>query len=162
MRNRVLAVITTMSTAMAIQAATPTAAHAGGYGCSGKLVGTWRVPMKDQLTGKTYYRSDIKLYYNSRTGWNCAVLAKRPGKPRYGERTPMVIEIYNTRWAEDRMKNNYDMEAGRFKYYAGPVNVYGKNLCVSMRALHGDYTGPKQGPSEEYNGHRTVSGVACH
>ncbi|MBF8188788.1 hypothetical protein ITP53_24245 [Nonomuraea sp. K274] len=27
-----------------------------------------------------------------------------------------------------------------FKYYAGPVKVFGKNMCVSIHAMHGDHT----------------------
>jgi hypothetical protein len=120
-------------------------------------VGTWKVPLKDALDGKTYYRSDIKLYYNARSGWNCAVLAKRPGHARYGERTPMWIEMYNSRWAEDNWKHNHAQDQGRFKYYAGPVKVYGKNLCVSIHVRHGDHTGP----GDDYNGGRHLTGVAC-
>jgi hypothetical protein len=143
--------------AMSLSVVTPTAASAGAYGCSGKLVGSWKVPMKDLLTGGTYYRSDVKLYYNASTGWNCAALVKRPGKPRYGEKTPMLLEIFNSRWAEDRPKNNHDKNAGRFKYYAGPVKVYGKNLCLSIYALHADHTGP----GTDYNGRLDLGRVAC-
>jgi hypothetical protein len=158
MFRRALSGLLSMAAVMALAAANATEASAGAYGCSGSLVGKWRVPLEDQLTGETYYRSDIRLYYNSRSGWNCAVLAKRPGQARYGERTPLYIEMYNARWAEDNWKNNYDDDEGRFKYYAGPVRVYGRNLCVSIIARHGDHTG---GGDPDYNGRRWVSGVAC-
>ncbi|WP_156325502.1 hypothetical protein [Nonomuraea sp. SBT364] len=141
---------------LALHLATPTAAGAAAYGCSGTLVGSWKVPMKDALDGSTYYRSDVKLYYNARTGWNCAALVKRKGA-RYGEKTPMWLEMYNSRWAEDNWKNNYDEDQGRFKYYAGPVKVYGKDICVSIRARHGDHTGP----GDDYNGRLDLTGVAC-
>ncbi|MEU7901109.1 hypothetical protein AB0B45_50835 [Nonomuraea sp. NPDC049152] len=146
---------------LSTSAATASADHSAAmaYGCSGDLVGTWPVPMKDLLTGGTYYRSDIKLFYNSRTGWNCAVLVKRPGKPRYGVRTPMAIEMYNGTWADDNLKKrNYDQDSGRFKYHAGPVRVYGKYMCVGIVARHDDSEGPDNG---EYNGYRKVDGVAC-
>ena len=158
MSRRALAVMLSMVAVTALAAANATEASAGAYGCSGSLVGKWRVPLKDALTGETYYRSDIKLYYTSRSGWNCAVLAKRPGLARYGARTPLYIEMYNGRWAEDNWKNNFDKDQGRFKYYAGPVRVYGRNLCVSIIAKHGDHTG---GGSPDYNGQRWVSRVAC-
>ena len=144
-------------TALGLHLALPAPAAAGAYGCSGSLVGTWKVPLKDALNGKTYYRSDVKLYYDAGSGWNCAVLVKRPGQPRYGEATPLYLEIYNSRWAEDNYKNNYDQDQGRFKYRAGPVKVYGKNLCLSIHARHGDHTGP----GTDYNGRLDKTRVAC-
>ncbi|MEV0616398.1 hypothetical protein AB0I81_23990 [Nonomuraea sp. NPDC050404] len=157
MIKRILTVITAAAAVSAVAVSAPSAANAAAYGCSGSLVGSWAVPLKDQLNGKTYYRSDIKLYYNASSGWNCAALVKRPGQARYGEKTPLYLEMYNARYAEDNVKNNYDQDQGRFKYYAGPVKVYGKNLCVSMRAMHGDHTGP----GTDYNGRRTVTKVGC-
>lgn len=158
MFKRILTVASAAAAVSAVAVVVPSAASAAAYGCSGSLVGTWKVPLKDQLDGKTYYRSDIKLYYNSSTGWNCAALVKRPGLPRYGEKTPLFIEMYNARFAEDAVKNNYDQDQGRFKYYAGPVKVYGKNMCVSIRVRHADHTG---GGKPGYNGRRDVIGVGC-
>ncbi|MFI7703162.1 hypothetical protein [Nonomuraea sp. NPDC049480] len=157
--KRILTMLTATMTVSAVAIALPSAANAGAYGCRGNLVGSWRVPLKDLLTGETYYRSDIKLFYNPASGWNCAALVKRPGHARYGEKTPLFIEMYNERYAEDAVKNNYDMEQGRFKYYAGPVKVYGKNMCVSIHVMHGDHTGP--GGEDDYNGRRSLTGVAC-
>ncbi|MFG1708151.1 hypothetical protein ACFLIM_33580 [Nonomuraea sp. M3C6] len=156
--KRILTILTATTTVSAAAIAVPSAANAGAYGCRGSLVGSWRVPLKDLLTGETYYRSDIKLFYNPASGWNCAVLAKRPGQARYGEKTPLFIEMYNERFAEDAVKNNYDKEQGSFKYYAGPIKVYGKNMCLSIHAMHEDATGPH----ESYNGRRSLTGVACH
>jgi hypothetical protein len=145
--------------ALAATAAPAAPASAASYGCDGTLVRSWAVPMTDRLDGKTYYRSDVKLYYDAGTGWNCAALVKRSGLPRYGDKTPMVLEMYNSRWAEDNYKNNYDEDQGAFKYYAGPVKVYGKGLCVSIRALHADEVANSTPP--DYNGRLTLSGVAC-
>jgi len=145
------------ATALGLHLVAAPPAHAAAYGCSGSLVGSWRIPMKDQLDGGTYYISDIKLFYNPATGWNCAALAKRPGHQRYGKKTPLYIEMYNARYAEDAVKNNYDSDRGSYKYYAGPVKVYGRNMCVSIRAMHGDHVGG----DTDYNGRRHVSGVAC-
>jgi hypothetical protein len=129
------------------------------YGCTGSLVGSWALPLKDRLDGKTYYRSDVKLYYDAGTGWNCAALVKRPGLPRYGDNTPLFIEMYNERWAEDNYKNNYDQDQGNFKYYAGPIKVYGKNMCVSIHASHADHEA--DGGPADYNGRLSLTGVAC-
>jgi hypothetical protein len=156
--RRILTILTAVTAVCAPAIAVPAAASADAYGCRGNLVGSWRVPLKDQLNGRTYYRSDIKLYYNPASGWNCAVLVKRPGQARYGEKTPLSIEMYNERFAEDAVKNNYDEEQGRFRYHAGPVRVYGRNLCVSIHAKHGDHTDTHE---PTYNGRRSVTGVAC-
>ncbi|NJQ00497.1 hypothetical protein [Streptomyces zingiberis] len=134
-------------------------AHAGGYGCSGSLVGSWPVPMKDVLTGGTYYRSDVKLYYDASTGWNCAALVKREG-PRYGEITPMSIFLFNGRCAEDNKKNNCDDDTGHYKYYAGPVKVYGKGMCIGFVARASDGR-TSQDWKGDYNGYLFISGVAC-
>ncbi|MER6950692.1 hypothetical protein ABT294_42410 [Nonomuraea sp. NPDC000554] len=157
MLRRILTVLTAAASASAVTVTMPTAANAGAYGCRGSLVGTWPVPMKDALNGGTYYRSDIKLYYNPSSGWNCAVLVKRPGKPRYGEKTPMFVEMYNGRWAEDKWRNNHDRDNGSFRYQAGPVKVYGKNMCVDILAMHGDHTGS----DTDYNGRRSVVRAGC-
>ncbi|NUP00732.1 MAG: hypothetical protein HOV96_28955 [Nonomuraea sp.] len=159
MSNSTFRRILTILTAVSITAVVvPSEADADAYGCRGRLVGTWRLPLKDRLDGRTYYRSDIKLYYDRAGGWNCAVLVKRPGQARYGEKTPLYIEMYNQRYAEDAVKNNYDKDEGRFKYRAGPVRVYGRNLCVSIHAMHGDHTDTHP---PTYNGRRSVTAVAC-
>lgn len=144
-------------TALGLHLVAAPPAAAAAYGCSGTQVGSWKIPMKDALDGSTYYISDVKLFYNAATGWNCAALVKRAGHQRYGEKTPLFIEMYNERFAEDNVKNNYAKDAGRFKYYAGPVKVYGRNMCVSIHARHGDHTGP----GNDYNGRLSKTGVAC-
>ncbi|MFI7642696.1 hypothetical protein [Nonomuraea sp. NPDC049400] len=156
--KRTLHVVVSAIVVTGAGAAMPAAAHAGGYGCNGSLVGTWRLPMKDAYTGEKFYISDIKLYYNASSGWNCAVLAKRPDHQRYGTRTPMDIAMYNSRFREDNVKNNYDYDYGRFKYFAGPVRVYGKNMCVSIVAQHADTAGPFDG---KWSGSRRIFGAAC-
>jgi len=101
MLKRVTTVLAAVALAATANAVLASPASASSYGCNGTLVHSWPVPMKDRLDGKTYYRSDIKLYYDASNGWNCAALVKRPGKPRYGEKTPMLLEMYNARWTED-------------------------------------------------------------
>jgi hypothetical protein len=157
MLKRTLTVVLAGTAALTLHLVASPAAGAAAYGCSGTQVGSWKVPMKDALDGGTYYISDVKLFYNARTGWNCAALVKRSDHQRYGEKTPLYLEMYNSRWAEDNWKNNYDKDVGRFKYHAGPVKVYGKNICVSIHAKHGDHTGP----GNDYNGRLSLSGVAC-
>ncbi|MFF4616979.1 hypothetical protein [Nonomuraea jabiensis] len=163
MFRRSLSVVLATASVMALQALASAPANAGAYGCTGSLVRSWPLPLKDAVTGKTYYRSDIKLYYNARTGWNCAVLAKRPGLARYGVRTPMDIYMENDLMADDNAENvkgKRDSDSGSFKYYAGPVRVYGKNLCVTIKAQHSD--AEDNGGKPTYNGRLWLLRVACH
>ncbi|GAA0952772.1 hypothetical protein [Actinocorallia libanotica] len=164
MLKRTAAVFAAAASVLGVSAAVAPAAQAGGYGCAGNLVKTIPVPLKDMLTGKTYYRSDIKLYYNPKSGWNCAVMVKRPGKARYNAKVPMYLEIMNSRWAEDRQKNNVDRDQGNFRRYAGPVKVNGRwkgrGLCISVHALYSDAEASRyHGP--EWNGRLHKSGLAC-
>ncbi|GAA2617264.1 hypothetical protein SMC26_40015 [Actinomadura fulvescens] len=163
MFKRTVAFAAAAASVMAVNVAVAPSANAGGYGCAGNLVRSIPVPMKDRLTGKTYYRSDVKLYYNPKSGWNCAALVKRPGKPRYNDRTPMYIQIYNSRYAEDRAKGNVATDQGNFKRYAGPVKVRGrwkgKGLCISVYALHADHRA--DGDRPDYNGRLYKTRLAC-
>jgi len=163
MLKRTASVLVAAVSVLGVSAVVAPAAQAGGYGCAGKLVRSIPVPLKDQLTGKTYYRSDVKLYYNPKSGWNCAVMVKRPGKPRYNAKVPMFLEIMNARWAEDRQKNNIDKDQGNFRRYAGPVKVNGrwkgKGLCISISASYSD--AEANGQPVEWNGHLYKSHLAC-
>ncbi|GAA3154067.1 hypothetical protein GCM10010466_51240 [Planomonospora alba] len=165
MRRRAAVVAAAALVTSGIATAVPASASAsaGGYGCSGSLVGSWPVPSRDTLTGKKYYVTDVKLYYNAKTGWNCAVYVKRKGSPRYGRPTPMLLTMYNQRWTEDRMKNNYDSDSGDFKYYAGPVKVYGKNMCVSISVLYsdGEVTRFNKKDKVHFNTRHHLTGLAC-
>ncbi|MEU0564122.1 hypothetical protein ABZ297_01830 [Nonomuraea sp. NPDC005983] len=51
------------------------------------------------------------------------------------------------------------VDTGRFKYYAGPVKGYGKNLCVTIVAAHGDHTGTRL--NDGTHGYRQLESVAC-
>ncbi|MFI0448913.1 hypothetical protein [Actinomadura sp. 6N118] len=97
------------------------------------------------------------------SGWNCAVMVKRPGHARYNDKVPMYLQIMNSRWAEDRQKNNVDTDQGNFRRYAGPVKVQGKwkgkGLCISIFALYEDAEANGQKP--EWNGRLHKTKLAC-
>ncbi|MFG1959827.1 hypothetical protein [Nonomuraea sp. NPDC049028] len=163
MFRRSLSVVLATASVMTLQALASAPANAGAYGCTGSLVRSWPLPLKDAITRKTYYRSDVKLYYNARTGWNCAVLAKRPGLPRYGVRTPMSIYMENDLMGDDNVKNvknKRDYDGGNFKVYAGPVKVYGRNLCVTIKAEHDDAENHGSEPTK-YQGRLWLLRVGC-
>jgi hypothetical protein len=163
MLKRIASVLVAAVSVLGASTVVAPAAQAGGYGCKGSLVRSIPVPLKDLLTGETYYRSDVKLYYNAKSGWNCAVMVKRPGQARYNVKVPMFLEIMNARWAEDRQKNNVDNDQGDFRRYAGPVKVNGrwkgKGLCISVFALYDD--SEANGREPHYNGRLHKTHLAC-
>ncbi|RCV51572.1 hypothetical protein [Marinitenerispora sediminis] len=158
MRKKLASALAVLVAAVGLQAAAPPAALAGEYGCGGTLVGSWPVPLEDRLTGATHYRSDVWLYHDSDTGWNCAVLVKRPGHERYGQATPLAIQMYDSAWGEDGWEAGYDGDTGDFRFYAGPVRVYGRDTCVHIRASHGDHIGPGE---PLYDGNLDLGPLAC-
>ena len=67
MFRRPLSVMLATAAVLAVQAVASAPANADAYGCTGSLVKSWPLPLKDAITKKTYYLSDIKLFYNART-----------------------------------------------------------------------------------------------
>ncbi|MFC7327199.1 hypothetical protein [Marinactinospora rubrisoli] len=158
MLKKLAGALATLAVAGGLHAAAPPAALASEFGCGGTLVGSWPVPLTDPSSGDTYYRSDIRLYHDADTGWSCAVLVKRPGHERYGVATPMAVQLYTEEWGAENWTDGYDGDTGDFTYYAGPVQVYGRDTCVHVRASHGDHAGFGE---SLYDGSADVGPVAC-
>jgi hypothetical protein len=147
LRTRLGTLAATVLAASGIILAVPGPAHAGGYGCTGKLIREFPVPT-DWLV-----MSDVRLYYNSSTGYSCAVNVKRP---RFRDkRTHMWIHMFNGNWREDnaRRKVTFDDDQGKFKWYAGPIWVKGRNLTVHITATT-DYDGDEAYVSKSVRGDR--------
>ncbi|GGM21477.1 hypothetical protein GCM10011608_02680 [Micromonospora sonchi] len=77
--------------------------------CSGGLLGNW--PIKGGY---------ISVYYNSSTGYNCAMThTNKPGVAKY-----IMVQIGSGGTSKK--------DAGTYKYYAGPVSVYGRGRCIDF------------------------------
>lgn len=128
LRARAVAVAAALAVTVAPAVALSQAAQASGYGCSGKLIDTYPVKSKWNTL------SHIYLYYDSRTGYNCAVNVKTAYYSQF--KHEVSIEMYNSTLTEDNYHPgvNVDDDSGKFKYYAGPVKVKGRGLCVSLVA----------------------------
>ncbi|TQS21605.1 hypothetical protein [Microbispora sp. KK1-11] len=102
---------------------------------------------------------DVVLYYDSGSAWNCAVLVKRSSFVFYGMATNMYITMNNSAYDDNHTKNNFDSDSGMYKYYAGPVRVYGKNMCIWIKGGIADISGP----NADYWNYivRDVTQVAC-
>ncbi|MEV5576648.1 hypothetical protein AB0L06_42035 [Spirillospora sp. NPDC052269] len=129
MRARAAAVLAALAVSVtpAVALSAP-AANAGGYGCSGNLVDTYSVKSKWNTLSHVY------LYYNAKTGYNCAVNVKTKYYSQFKHK--ISIHMYNSTWAEDNNRPgvNTDYDGGKFLKWAGPVKVKGKGLCVSIVA----------------------------
>ncbi|MFD4672889.1 hypothetical protein ACFWNN_24400 [Lentzea sp. NPDC058450] len=108
----------------------PMNAHAAEYGCTGTLIDTYKV-----MSRVPNHLSTIRLYYNSSTGYNCAANVKTAYYSQFKHQAS--ISMYNQDFREDdnnRPGYNNDFDSGKFQYYAGPVKVYAKGKCVTIRA----------------------------
>ncbi|GHH48810.1 hypothetical protein GCM10017774_55200 [Lentzea cavernae] len=108
----------------------PMNAHAAEYGCTGSLIDTYKV-----MSRVPNHLSTIRLYYNSSTGYNCAANVKTAYYSQFKHEAS--ISMYNQDFTEDNNRPGYnnDFDSGKFLYYAGPVKVYAKGKCVSIRAI---------------------------
>ena len=124
------AIAITVAAAAALIVA-PMNANAAEYGCTGSLIDTYKVMSK-----VPNHLSTIRLYYNSSTGYNCAANVKTAYYSQFKHEAS--ISMYNQDFREDdnnRPGYNNDFDSGKFQYYAGPVKVYAKNKCVTIRAI---------------------------
>ena len=123
--------VAVLSIAAAASVIAPMNANAAEYGCTGSLIDTYSVK-----SGVGNHLSTIRLYYNSSTGYNCAANVKTAYYSQFKHYAS--ISMYNQDFREDdnnRPGYNNDFDAGNFQYYAGPVKVYAKGKCVTIRAV---------------------------
>jgi hypothetical protein len=122
----------------ALATAQPAAAAAPVGKCPGKLLETWSFVDKQKIK-----IAEMKAYYDSKTGRNCAVL-NHVG-PTVGvalETHVYVMKCYETEpyWDDchetspvvmdsDPQPAKYDT---KYKYYAGPVSVPARGHCVEV------------------------------
>ncbi|MFI5680896.1 spore-associated protein A [Streptomyces cellulosae] len=72
------------------------------------------------------------ITYNSSTGYNCVVtVSDTPGTAMYLDAR---LRIHRT----DAVWKSSEMNAGTFKYYAGPVYVYAKGSCIDYGGSAGN------------------------
>lgn len=128
LRKRAAAAATMFAVAAGFSMALSPAAHAGGYGCSGSLIDTYAVKSPVNTLSHVY------LYYNSSTGYNCAVNVKTAYYSQF--KHEISLYMYNTTLTEDNIRwgVNVDQDNGKYWQYAGPVKVKGRGMCISFVA----------------------------
>jgi hypothetical protein len=137
-----------------LMAATTVVASAGpasAADCSGTLVG--HHPVRVNGDGRTVGYVDI--YYRS-DGWNCARF--NSNNLTWGERKPMNIDLMRCRESSDpgrectpvdaNDRRYFDYDHDEYRYYAGPVEVYGRGRCIGWNAW---MVSPTYGHAWNYN-----------
>ncbi|GGP84914.1 spore-associated protein A [Streptomyces sindenensis] len=111
-------------TAAGTVAATGTAAAASYNGACGS--GYSVIGSRDVGDGNTF------VTYNSSNGYNCVVtVSDTPGKSMYLD-ARLRIHRTNNVWTAS------EVDAGNFKYYAGPVYLKAANTCIDYGGAAGD------------------------
>lgn len=76
----------------------------------------------------------VYLLYNRKTGYNCVVTIKTSyvGTATY---TSATLKTQTKRIRDEPPRTASKTDARRYKYYAGPVKLYGKNLCIKFSGI---------------------------
>jgi len=85
----------------------------------------------------------VKVGYNSSNGYNCAFTQKSTTNYSYGESTSVSVNMQELRHGD------HDYDGGSYRYYAGPVYVYGRDSCISVWGW------------ENWHGYYEYSAIAC-
>ncbi|MFE3453485.1 hypothetical protein ACFXJ8_31625 [Nonomuraea sp. NPDC059194] len=107
--------------------AAPSTANAAGYTPEG-ICGNGFAVVNKAPVGSL---GTVYLLYNRRNGLNCAVTIK---SKLQGLSTRTTVELRVARPAGNGTASyeEIDSDTGRFKYYAGPVKLQGKGMCVQF------------------------------
>ncbi|TQF05420.1 hypothetical protein E6W39_28275 [Kitasatospora acidiphila] len=118
-------------------------ASASGWGCSGSEVASYNV-----VSGGGGTWSTVHLFWDSSTGYNCAVNVKASGL--YGVQTITSVTIKECGGdTPSTCSNIVDTQdnTNEFYYYAGPVKVNGQGHCIELSA----YTENTLGEAASYS-----------
>lgn len=129
--TRIGSAVAAVAVAAGFMVATSGAAIAGGYGCSGNLVGTW--PVKSPVPNTL---SNIRLYYDASTGYNCAVNVKTAYYSQFKFQTAVTITRQDFNPDDNyRPGVTIDSDSGQYWSYAGPVKIPARGMCVMVDAV---------------------------
>ncbi|WP_331725284.1 hypothetical protein [Streptomyces zaomyceticus] len=126
----VAATVSALSVGLLAAPQPASAATLGSCGSSYSKVGSY--PLRADWQ---YNTGSIDVYYSSSTGKNCAIT--RPGTALAGKARHVWVCIEQTKgYGRDCDGLGY---GENFRYYAGPVSVYGKGQCINVT---GGFTRP--------------------
>ncbi|MCT9931469.1 hypothetical protein N5079_14710 [Planotetraspora sp. A-T 1434] len=110
----------------------PAHALAAGYSPEG-VCGAGFGRVADSKRAVKTYSGDIfgyvYLLYNRKTGYNCVVTIKTAyvGTQTY---TSATLKTQTRRVRDEPVRTASKTDGRKYKYYAGPVKLYAKGLCV--------------------------------
>jgi hypothetical protein len=142
LRKRAVSIVATMAAVAGISAvAAPAASASGGYGSCGSgyhLIDTYPLRL---FEGANTGGAKILLYYNSSNGYNCAI-TQTTGASFGRSHQDIGVELASSQnegyWLSDNKYHQDDI--GSYRYYAGPVFVYGRGRCIDVRGWLWYYT----------------------
>ncbi|MEU8177526.1 hypothetical protein AB0C14_32035 [Microbispora hainanensis] len=86
-------------------------------------------------TGRVFGR--VYLLYNRKTGQNCVVTIKS-SYAGTATRTSATLVTQVRRHRDEPVTTARKSDSGKYKYYAGPIKLYAKGLCVKYSGTIAD------------------------
>jgi len=125
-RSRVGATLLFTTALLSSQAVAPTAAEAATT-CSGTRIATYPI-----ATSSTNKIAELRIFYNSSTGYNCAMTVHTGVTVgRYLLTHVYIASCRETTPGGDSCRAISQREdEGVYASYAGPVSVYGRGRCI--------------------------------
>lgn len=131
---RALATVVAVAAVAVGLAAAP--ASAGGWGCSGSQIDSWaETVVSGPLPSQQARLGTVSLYWDGDTGRNCAVNVSYGSF--YGRPKQMLVQIeacLNDGSVTCTRVGDSPHDNGQYLYYAGPVSVPARGLCVAVHA----------------------------
>ncbi|SOD85179.1 hypothetical protein SAMN06272765_2585 [Streptomyces sp. Ag109_G2-15] len=130
--KRIISVLSVLFSLFGFALITAPSASAAGYGCSGSLVDNHPIRTTENVTYGNLY-----LYYDSSTGYNCAVAVKNSAGGA-GTASKTTVSIFRctagASTGDACTTDASDDDSGNYSSYAGPVKVYAPNRCIRLYA----------------------------
>ncbi|MEU6410640.1 hypothetical protein [Microbispora sp. NPDC046933] len=79
----------------------------------------------------------VYLLYNRKTGYNCVTTIKT-AYVGTATRTSATLETQTRRHRDEPVRTARKSDSRKYKYYAGPVKLYAKGLCVKYSGTIAD------------------------
>jgi len=125
----IAAMLSASAVFLGLSVAVPATASADGWGCAGAQIDSYPV------TAGTLKMGTVYLYWDNNTGRNCAVNVAYGSF--YGRQKQMSISMYPCAYDAEGYCDQVSPTAtddGPYRYYAGPVSVPARGLCIALLA----------------------------
>ncbi|MBW5252331.1 hypothetical protein JGS39_25630 [Streptomyces sp. P01-B04] len=131
--RRVVTFLTAFTTILLGALTLAPSASAAGYGCSGSQIDSYSV-ITGSANGSVNY-GNVYLYYDSSTGYNCAVTVANSAGGN-GVAKEMYISLIKctqtTSTGTCTLTSTRDEDKGNYLNYAGPVKIPAAGHCIQI------------------------------